>query len=149
MVGMDVWEAPATGAMNPQRIEPAVSTIFVTASEGAVEAKRNDPCAPQEGARDHSNERKRTNGVFLVEFEAEYPLMWDGAIEDKAEAFFRSDFRESSILFSGLDEEFNHRFFEGLQPYRVKVMRNAPIPDCPDEEPLSPEIDFNRKEVRI
>jgi hypothetical protein len=93
--------------------------------------------------------------TFVMEFEDQYPLLWNtygrNYIEQKATAFFSSEFLELSVLFSGLFEEFNYRFFETCLPsYRVKVVHGLPDWKFYWDEQVVYEIDTShRKELTI
>ena len=92
-------------------------------------------------------------GAFLTEFEAQYPLMFEDCgrryIENKADAFLSSEFKELSALFCVFYEEFNGRYFDGSLPrYWVRVMHNIPIPEPPDPS-LSYQVRVGRQEIAI
>ena len=93
-------------------------------------------------------------GAFIINFGAENELFVEDfgrrEIEDRADAFLRSEFYELSLLFSGLYDDFNRRYFDGWLPAcHVKVIHSLPCPDYPTPEPMASEINFDRRDVAI
>lgn len=92
--------------------------------------------------------------AFLIEFEAEYPLLLNNwgrkYIEEKAEGFLNLEFIELSAIFAVFYEEFNSRYFASSLPrYRVKVLHNIPVPESLDARLESIQVNFDRRDIAI
>ena len=92
--------------------------------------------------------------LLLDRLHYDYPDIWyeqcEGTIGGFASLMLASEFREVSGIFTALYAEFNARYFDACLPtYRVRVMRNIPLPYDPDHSFNPCSIDHRRQEIDL